>query len=90
MPLISAFALEAAWKVKYVGDSDELLKAAMVAMLKRYFEPFQNFCSIIQGSGAGKSRLVDKIAESVFTIPIVLRPVEDKLGTFKLLTMDIS
>ncbi|KAF7776482.1 hypothetical protein Agabi119p4_4875 [Agaricus bisporus var. burnettii] len=76
----TAFALEAAWKEKYVGDSDELLKTAMVAMLKRYFEPFQNFCSIIQGSGAGKSRLVDKIAESVFTIPIVLRPVEDKLG----------
>ncbi|XP_006462441.1 hypothetical protein AGABI2DRAFT_179180 [Agaricus bisporus var. bisporus H97] len=72
-----------AWKVDYVGKSDRLLRSAISSMYKQSLAenlPWKNFCAIIQGSGTGKSRLVDKLAESVFTIPLVLRPHDDKTG----------
>ncbi|KAG5731439.1 hypothetical protein E4T56_gene4411, partial [Termitomyces sp. T112] len=53
----------------------------MDAMYQNSFEkPYANFCAIIQGSGTGKSRLVDKVADSVFMIPMVLRPTGDRSG----------
>ncbi|KAG6877960.1 hypothetical protein C0993_001578 [Termitomyces sp. T159_Od127] len=74
-------AVQSAWKTDYVGDHHELLREAMNNMYKHSaMKPYGNFCAIIQGSGTGKSRLVDKLSESVFAIPIILRPDEDKSG----------
>ncbi|KAG5349490.1 hypothetical protein C0989_003478, partial [Termitomyces sp. Mn162] len=71
--------VQTAWKTAYVGNAHELLKGAMNAMYQNSFEkPYANFCAIIQGSGTGKSRLVDKLADSVFMIPMVLRPTGDR------------
>ncbi|XP_006455993.1 hypothetical protein AGABI2DRAFT_180798 [Agaricus bisporus var. bisporus H97] len=70
-----------AWKGEYVGETEELLKTAISSMYKESLEgqkAWKNFCAIFQGSGTGKSRLVDKLAESVFTIPLVLRPTQDR------------
>ncbi|KAG6882510.1 hypothetical protein C0993_010255, partial [Termitomyces sp. T159_Od127] len=74
-------AVRDAWKTNYVGNSHDLLREAMNDMyIKSAKKPYGNFCPIIQGSGTGKSRLVDKLSESVFAIPIILRPDEDKSG----------
>ncbi|KAF7775689.1 hypothetical protein Agabi119p4_4082 [Agaricus bisporus var. burnettii] len=71
-------SVEKAWETDYVGESDKLLQHAVSSMYRESLGmPYTNFCSIIQGSGTGKSRLVDKLAESVFTIPIILRPLAD-------------
>ncbi|EKM76112.1 hypothetical protein AGABI1DRAFT_131627 [Agaricus bisporus var. burnettii JB137-S8] len=70
-----------AWNLDYVGKTDKLLREAISSMYRKSSEkPYSNFCPIIQGSGTGKSRLVDKLAESVFTIPITLRPESDRKG----------
>jgi nicotinamide riboside kinase len=42
-------------------------------------QAYANMMTIIQSSGTGKSRLVDKLAEAVFTLPFNLRnPEEDE------------
>jgi ABC-type Fe3+/spermidine/putrescine transport system ATPase subunit len=42
---------------------------------------YMNQVSIIQSSGSGKSRLVDQVAQRIFTIPINLRdPKESESG----------
>ncbi|KAG6809233.1 hypothetical protein H0H92_001071 [Tricholoma furcatifolium] len=80
-----------AWKTSYIGDAHLLLRDYIddIAKKRKVFkEPltpandpgYANFCAIIQGSGTGKSRLVDQLAEYVFTIPFVLRKVTDKSG----------
>ncbi|KAG5333945.1 hypothetical protein C0989_004574 [Termitomyces sp. Mn162] len=74
-------SVKTAWKTAYVGNAHELLKGAMNAMYSESFEkPYANFCAIIQGSGTGKSWLVDKLTDSVFMIPMVLRPTGDRSG----------
>ena len=76
-------AVQEAWETDYVGETDELLRKAINNMYKDSFnKSYANFCAIIQGSGTGKSRLVDRLAESVFMIPMILRPMEDKSGAF--------
>lgn len=79
-------SVEKAWETDYVGESDKLLQQAVSSMYRESLGmPYTNFCSIIQGSGTGKSRSVDKVAESVFTIPIILRPLADNQGALVLL-----
>ncbi|XP_006456839.1 hypothetical protein AGABI2DRAFT_122728 [Agaricus bisporus var. bisporus H97] len=74
-------SVEQAWETGYVGETDRLLRDAISSMYSKSSSlPYANFCPIIQGSGTGKSRLVDKLAESVFTIPITLRPLADDKG----------
>ncbi|EKM74791.1 hypothetical protein AGABI1DRAFT_132908 [Agaricus bisporus var. burnettii JB137-S8] len=74
-------SVQEAWETVYVGGNDKLLREAVFSMYRESsMRPYGNFCAIIQGSGTGKSRVVDKLAESVFTIPIVLRPLSDTRG----------
>ena len=42
--------------------------------------PYSNVVSIVQSSGTGKSRMVDQLARSVFTIPFNIRSVKDNQG----------
>jgi hypothetical protein len=48
------------------------------------------YCSIVQSSGTGKSRLVDEFSKSNFLIPINLRMEDDSMGThhFPLMVYD--
>ena len=75
-------AIETVWDTERTGDAHELLGKAVRNMHTKSEKPYANFCAIIQGSGTGKSRAVDKLAESVVTIPVVLRPRDDKSGAF--------
>ncbi|KAG6816245.1 hypothetical protein H0H93_008245, partial [Arthromyces matolae] len=77
--------VEEAWKIPYIGNSPQLLQGAIENICKSKkesegFELYANFFSIIQGSGTGKSRMVDELAQTVFTIPVCIRPQNDKLG----------
>lgn len=69
-----------AFKADYVGDTHSRLLHAINDMLNNNHSQYGTFCPIIQGSGTGKSRMVDKLAETVFTIPVVLRPENDATG----------
>ncbi|KAG6829942.1 hypothetical protein H0H92_002846 [Tricholoma furcatifolium] len=78
---------EAAWKTPYVGEAHVLLRDTIDEIRMKEasswhskFTRYGNFFSIIQGSGTGKSRVVDKLSESVFTIPFVLRNEKDESG----------
>lgn len=73
-----------AFKRPFKGKTDQLLIKAISEMnVKRKLladanpddreDRFKNFTSIIQSSGMGKSRVVDEVSKSVFTIPTVLR-----------------
>ena len=42
--------------------------------------PYSNVVSIVQSSGTGKSRMVDQLARSVFTIPLNIRSAKDNQG----------
>ncbi|KAG6825825.1 hypothetical protein H0H92_002298 [Tricholoma furcatifolium] len=76
---------KAAWDTPYVGEAHHLLREAINEIrLKDSFRErtmkYGNFFAIIQGSGTGKSRAVDELSRSVFTIPFVLRKAEEKMG----------
>ncbi|KAF7759830.1 hypothetical protein Agabi119p4_11525 [Agaricus bisporus var. burnettii] len=74
-------SVQEAWETDYVGETDKLLREAVFSMYRgSQSKPYGNFCALIQGSGTGKSRVVDKLAEFIFTIPIVLRPLSDTRG----------
>ncbi|KNZ74035.1 hypothetical protein J132_08345 [Termitomyces sp. J132] len=74
-------AVRTAWKTAYVVDADGFLRDTIKEMYKNPLQkPYANFCAIIQGSVIGKSRLMDKLAELVFMISMVLRPTEDRSG----------
>jgi hypothetical protein len=42
--------------------------------------PYSNAVSIIQSSGTGKSRMVDELSRSVFTIPFNIRSSDENRG----------
>ena len=59
----------------FQGDAHLELRDAIEHMNKERTptQAYANMMSIIQSSGTGKSRLVDKLAEVVFTLPFNLR-----------------
>ncbi|KAH0591256.1 hypothetical protein H2248_001346 [Termitomyces sp. 'cryptogamus'] len=81
-------ATEEAWTANYIGDAPSLLfnaiKLAREGLNIR--AEYGNFFPIIQGSGTGKSRLVDQLAGMVFLIPIVLRRLDDTTGIQNLIS----
>ena len=61
------------WTTEYQGEAPSHLKLAVQDMNTacRKVEgekPYVNMASIIQGSGSGKSRMVDELAQDVFTL----------------------
>jgi hypothetical protein len=69
-------AIEKSWEATFVGDSPiEGLKDHIITQLSkpRKPEPYGRYCSIIQSSGMGKSRLLDELSKMHFMIPINLR-----------------
>jgi len=82
-------AIEKSWTAAFVGDEDlnigesprpggpiEGLKQHIMTQLqaeRQSPEPYGRYCSIIQSSGMGKSRLLDQFSTKYFMIPINLR-----------------
>ena len=65
----------------YQGNTVTLLTQALHEMnTTQPRQPYDNFVSIIQSSGTGKSRLVHETAKVIFTLPFNLRSEKDKSG----------
>jgi len=76
-------ATEKAWTVPYQGNYSDLLSKAITEMnALSYGKSYANFAPIVQSSGTGKSRLVDQVAVSIFTIPFNLRLIKDQTGSY--------
>ncbi|KAF9446908.1 hypothetical protein P691DRAFT_783135, partial [Macrolepiota fuliginosa MF-IS2] len=80
-------AIESAWTARFIGNHHNLLKTNLTEMNKvRAAQPTSrhfNHVSIIQSSGSGKSRLVDEVSKSIFTLPINVRdPKETASGAY--------
>lgn len=74
-------ATEKLWVYPFQGDAHLKLRDTIMHMNQERMptQAYANMMSIIQSSGTGKSRLVDKLAEVVFTLPFNLRdPKEDE------------
>jgi hypothetical protein len=76
-------AIERSWNVTFVGDSPiQGLKTHISTQLRldgsRIPKPYGRYCSIIQSSGMGKSRLLDELSRKHFMIPINLRDSETR------------
>ena len=72
---------EESWTATFVGTSSLMgLQQHVVEQLRRLTEegpkPYGHFCSIVQSSGMGKSRLLDEFSKEYFLIPINLRVPE--------------
>ena len=81
-------AAEATWTQPYQGEFVALLKEAIE---RRSLSTYSQVGTIIQSSGTGKSRLVDELAKSVFTIPLNVRQSGDISGesSFQQLQTDV-
>lgn len=88
---MNALATETAWKTQYIGGAHALLRSAVHTMNRTRLAglesggrppPYSNYVPIIQSSGMGKSRTVDEMAKSVFTLPFNLRSNQDDSGKY--------
>lgn len=66
----------AAWVSKYKPNHalSEFDKAVREYACYSAYDVYARVLPLIQGSGAGKSRMLDEAAKNIFTIPICLRP----------------
>ncbi|KAF9447720.1 hypothetical protein P691DRAFT_94564 [Macrolepiota fuliginosa MF-IS2] len=76
-----------AWTARFIGNHHNLLKTNLTELNKaRAAQPTSrhlNHISIIQSSGSGKSRLVDEVSKSIFTLPLNIRdPKETASGAY--------
>ncbi|KAF9045740.1 hypothetical protein BDZ89DRAFT_1155434 [Hymenopellis radicata] len=69
-------ATEKAWKSSFNGSYAEVLKDTIVKEKEK-----ANILTVIQSSGAGKSRTVYEVGKSLFSVYINLREEAGKLGT---------
>ena len=70
--------VEESWTVTFVGTSPLMgLQQHVVEQLScltlKVPRPYGRFCSIVQSSGMGKSRLLDEFSKEYFLIPVNLR-----------------
>jgi hypothetical protein len=72
-------AAKLAWTVPYRGEAPAVLRA-VVRKSNSGGNPVTKQIHLIQSSGMGKSRCVDELAKSVFTIPFNLREATDEKG----------
>ncbi|PCH34752.1 hypothetical protein WOLCODRAFT_155409 [Wolfiporia cocos MD-104 SS10] len=63
-----------AWKAGYVGYGALRLIKTVKDIASNINGPYSNTMPIIQSSGTGKSRMVDEMAKSIFTLPFKLAP----------------
>ena len=82
-----ASAVQEAWTAPFIGNHHHVIAGFLRDMYRRSLSPntdaadqkYLAHTTIIQSSGSGKSRLVDEIAKTIFTIPFNIRDKsEDK------------
>ena len=70
------------WNSRFIGTAHVALATNIRKIYDDAINDLRNHkytthVSIIQSSGSGKSRLVDKVAETIFTIPFNIREARD-------------
>jgi hypothetical protein len=65
-------AIELSWNVDFIGDTVNALEEHIRRELEKGML-YARYCSIVQSSGMGKSRLLDEFSKRHFLIPINLR-----------------
>jgi hypothetical protein len=71
-------AIEKSWTAEFIGESPlRGLEAHIIDQLKLP-QVYGRYCSIIQSSGMGKSRLLDEFSKGYFLIPINLRSADSQ------------
>ncbi len=70
-------AVERSWKADYIGEGSLSALAKHVENQMKS-KLYARYCSIVQSSGMGKSRLLDEFSKAHFLIPINLRPEGDQ------------
>jgi hypothetical protein len=71
-------AIEDAWMADFVDLSPlDGLEKHVAEQLPDKMRGYGRYCSIMQSSGMGKSRLVDEFSKKFFLIPINLRSPEN-------------
>jgi hypothetical protein len=65
-------AVKMSWDAPYIGKAVRALKKHVVEERGKA-GAYAPFCSIVQSSGMGKSRLVDELSKQHFLIPVNLR-----------------
>ncbi|PCH37280.1 hypothetical protein WOLCODRAFT_140783 [Wolfiporia cocos MD-104 SS10] len=80
----SSEATRKAWTIDYVGDgAARLIKTVeRISLNDSIAMPYSNTMPIIQSSGTGKSRMVDEMAISIFTLPFKLAPMGGNGATY--------
>jgi len=87
---LNVLAIEDSWTAAFVGTSPlKGLKEHVVEQLnlgksKATKPAYGRYCSIVQSSGMGKSRLLDELSKEFFLIPINLRPSNGRGLSFHL------
>ncbi|KAI9434529.1 hypothetical protein H4582DRAFT_2060231 [Lactarius indigo] len=72
-------AVELSWSAEFIGHLPLVALETHVRDQMKLVEMYARYCSIVQSSGMGKSRLLDEFSKKHFMIPINLRP-EDAQG----------
>jgi hypothetical protein len=67
------------WDIRYIGNADDLLYDHLASYLKDE-DNYARYTSIIQSSGMGKSRAIDKLSKKHLVVPLNL--CEDSKGKF--------
>lgn len=67
-------AVERSWTADFVGQRTVTALENHVKQQMTMGKRYARYCSIVQSSGMGKSRLLDEFAKEHFLIPINLRP----------------
>ena len=75
-------AIVGGWNAPFIGTAHTTLARNIQGMFKEamYYWPnrkYMTHASLTQSSGSGKSRLLDKVAETIFTIPFNVRDASD-------------
>ncbi|KAH9039905.1 hypothetical protein EDB84DRAFT_1019205 [Lactarius hengduanensis] len=69
-------AVTKSWKVQFIGDRVLLALGRHVIAERCKPSAYGPYCSIVQSSGMGKSRLLDEFSKNHFLIPVNLRRKE--------------
>ncbi|CCM07240.1 uncharacterized protein FIBRA_09586 [Fibroporia radiculosa] len=75
-------ATEHAWRLPFEGHYHQVLLRTISNMSEhvRLNQSYANYLPLVQSSGTGKSRTVDELAKSIFTIPFNVRDAAANIG----------
>lgn len=71
---MNVLAIEDSWTATFIGESPlKGLQIHVAEQLSPSLAVYGRYCSIVQSSGMGKSRLLDEFSKYFFLIPVNLR-----------------